>query len=196
MQSSRRFRKGGSGNGPWPLAQLRTASRNAACTAVSSVLRNRDRSFLVRGDGPGVLAPSSRRCLATSRPTSALPIFACVHCLPVGETTRAPFLRQRDASGISEVTHTSTAGMCSTIQSSAASAASPTRTMRTFEVPGGLIGREPLETTGAPRRGRSPPAPGTHHHRRRCPSTLDPLSTELQTRVTRTRSDAMVEHLE
>jgi len=134
--------------------------------------------------------------LATSRPTSALPIFACVHCLPVGEITRAPFLRQRDASGISEVTHTSTAEMCSAIQSSAASAASPTRTMRTFEVPGGLIGREPLETTGAPRRGRSPPAPGTHHHRRRCPSTLDPLSTELQTRVTRTRSDAMVDHLE
>ena len=39
------------------------------------------------------------------------------------------------------------AEMCSAIQSSAASALSPTRTMRTFEVPGGRIGREPLETT-------------------------------------------------
>ena len=42
-----------------------------------------------------------------SRPASALPIFASVYCLPIGETTRAPFLRQRDASGISAVTHIS-----------------------------------------------------------------------------------------
>jgi hypothetical protein len=34
--------------------------------------------------------------------------------------------------------------MCSAIQSSAASAVSPTKTMRTFEALGGLIGREPL----------------------------------------------------
>ena len=27
-------------------------------------------------------------------------------CFPIGEPTRAPFLRQRDASGMSEVTHT------------------------------------------------------------------------------------------
>ena len=40
---------------------------------------------------------------------------------PVGETTRAPFLRQRDAR-ISEVTHSSAAEMLSVIQSSAASA--------------------------------------------------------------------------
>jgi hypothetical protein len=45
-----------------------------------------------------------------------------------------PFLRQRDASGISEVTHTSTAEMWSVIQPSAASALSPTRTMLTFEM--------------------------------------------------------------
>ena len=56
-----------------------------------------------------------------------------------------PFLRQREASGISEVTHTSVAPMCSAIQSS--SALSPTRTMLTFDAPGGRIGREPLETT-------------------------------------------------
>src|SRR5262249_41236903 len=36
-----------------------------------------------------------------------------------------PFLRQRDARGISEVTHTSTAETCSAIQSSVASALSP-----------------------------------------------------------------------
>ena len=46
-----------------------------------------------------------------------------------------------------EVAHTSAAEMCSAIQSSAASVLSPTRTIRTFEVPGGRIGREPLETT-------------------------------------------------
>jgi hypothetical protein len=51
-----------------------------------------------------------------SRPASAFPIFASVHCFPVEETTRAPFLRQRDASGISEVTHTSAAPMRSAIQ--------------------------------------------------------------------------------
>jgi len=95
--------------------QLRAASRNAACRAVWSALRNRDLSLLVNGAGPRVVAPSSRRCRAISRPASALPIFAGVQCLPVGETTRAPFLRQRDASGISDVTHTSTAEMCSAI---------------------------------------------------------------------------------
>ena len=84
---------------------------------------------------------------AISRPTSAFPIFACVHCLPVGETTRAPFLRQRDASGVLEVTHTSMAEMCSAIQSSVASALSPTKIILTFATPGGLIGREPLEMT-------------------------------------------------
>jgi hypothetical protein len=63
-----------------------------------------------------------------------------------GEDAR-PFFWQRAAREISDVTHTSTAEMCSVIQSSAASAVSPTRTMLTFEVPGGRIGREPLETT-------------------------------------------------
>src|SRR5262249_40307325 len=77
----------------------------------------------------------------------ALPIFACVHCLPVEETTRAPLLRQRDANGISEVTQTSIDEMCSTIQSSAASALSPTRIILTLEIPGGRIGLDPLETT-------------------------------------------------
>ena len=48
---------------------------------------------------------------------------------------------------MSEVTHTSTAEMCSAIQSSAASALSLTRIMLTLGVPGGRIGREPLETT-------------------------------------------------
>ena len=47
---------------------------------------------------------------------------------------------------ISEVTHTSVDEMCSTIQSSAASALSPTRIILTFEIPGGRIGLDPLET--------------------------------------------------
>jgi hypothetical protein len=63
------------------------------------------------------------------------------------ETTRAPFLRQREANGISEVTHTSVGPTRSAIQSSAASAVSSTRTMLTLGIPGGRIGREPLETT-------------------------------------------------
>jgi hypothetical protein len=50
-------------------------------------------------------------------------------------------LRQRDASGISDVTQTSAAEMCSTIQSSAASALSRTRTILTFDIPGGRMGR-------------------------------------------------------
>jgi hypothetical protein len=58
-----------------------------------------------------------------------------------------PFFRERDASGISEVTQASAAEMCSAIQSSAPSALSSTRTMLTFEIPGGRIGREPSETT-------------------------------------------------
>ena len=61
--------------------QLRAASRNAACRAVWSALRNRDLSLLVNGAGPRVVAPSSRRCRAISRPASALPIFAGVQCL-------------------------------------------------------------------------------------------------------------------
>ena len=126
------------------MVQLGATSRNAACKAVSSALRKLERSRLVIGAGPRVFVPSSRRCLAISRPTSALPIFACVQCLPAGETTRAPILRQRAASGISEVTHTSTAETCSAIQSSAASAVSPTRTMLTFEVPGGRWDRRAL----------------------------------------------------
>ena len=56
-------------------------------------------------------------------------------------TAKVERLRQRDASGISEVTHTSTAEMCSAIQSSAASTLSPTRTMLTFEVPGSVASR-------------------------------------------------------
>jgi hypothetical protein len=104
------------------LAQLLAVSRNAACTAVSSALRNRNPSLLVSEAGTRVIAPSSRKCRAISRPASALPIFASVHCFPVGETTRAPLWRQRDASGISDVTQTSAAEMCSGIQSSAASA--------------------------------------------------------------------------
>ena len=128
-------------------AQLRAASRKAPCTAVSSALRNRDLSLSVNGAGPRVFVPSSRRCRAISRPASALPIFASVQCLPVGETTRAPIWRQRDASGISDVTQTSAAEMCSAIQSSAASALSPTRTIFTFSILGGRMEREPFDTT-------------------------------------------------
>ena len=73
-------------------------------------------------------------------------VIGSVQCFPVGETTRAPVFRQRDASGMSEVTQTSVDEMCSAIQSSVASALSPTRIMLTFEVPVRRIGREPLET--------------------------------------------------
>jgi hypothetical protein len=73
------LRTGGDGEESWPLTQLRVASRNAACKAVSSALRNRERSFLVRGAGAPVFVPSSRRCLAISRPTSALPILLRAH---------------------------------------------------------------------------------------------------------------------
>ena len=56
-------------------------------------------------------------------------------------------LETRDANGMSEVTQTSVAPMRSAIQSSAASALSPTRIMLTLDFAGGRIGREPLETT-------------------------------------------------
>ena len=62
------------------------------------------------------------------------------------DDTRALFKTarcQRDIRGDAS----SAAEMYSAIQSSAASALSPTKTILTFEVPGGRIGREPLETT-------------------------------------------------
>ena len=70
-----------------------------------------------------------------------------------GDDARS-FFETGDARGMSEVTHTSVTPMRSAIQSSAASALSPTRTILTFDVPGGRIGREPLETTNtlSPRR--------------------------------------------
>ena len=129
------------------IAQLRAASRNAACRAVSSTPRNRDLSCLVSGAGPRVFSPNSLRCRAISRPARAFPMFASAHCLPIGETTCAPLLKHRDASGMSEVTHTSVVPICSAIQLSAASAPSPTRTTLTFVMRGDRIGREPLLTT-------------------------------------------------
>jgi hypothetical protein len=73
---------------------------------------------------------------------------------PEGGTTRAPCFRQRAASGISAVTHTSRRVMRSAIQSSAASAAPPTRIIWTFGSPGGRNGRDPFETTKTGRRSR------------------------------------------
>ena len=83
---------------------------------------------------PGILSklPQTPGYITTGKRASA---FASVHCFPVGETTRAPFLRQRDASGMCEVTHTSVGPMRSAIQSSAASALSPT-TRVTVDRPG------------------------------------------------------------
>ena len=52
--------------------------------------------------------------------------FAAIHNLPVGANARAPRARQREASGISEVTQTSFGPMRSAIQSSALSAPSST----------------------------------------------------------------------
>ena len=170
-------------NTPRKVAQLRAASRIAACKAVSSALRNRDRSLSVRGAGPRVFVPSSRRCRAISRPASALPIFASVHCLPIGETPRAPFLRQRAASGISEVTHTSAAEMCSAIQSSAASALSPTRTIthvRGAERPDrSRAVKDDQNIEAQARRHAVDLLPGMHHHRRRFQSTSGSLPQHI-----------------
>jgi hypothetical protein len=62
-----------------------------------SAPKNRDLSFLVSGAGPRVFVP----ILAISRPASA---FTDIRLRPMfagrGDT-RAPFLRQRDASGVS-----------------------------------------------------------------------------------------------
>ena len=58
--------------------------RRAACTAVSSAPRNRERSCFVSGAGPPVVMPSSRMCCATARPASALPILSPVQRLPFG----------------------------------------------------------------------------------------------------------------
>ncbi len=103
-------------------AALMTRSRaTPCCTAVSSALKNRERSALVSAAGPRVFIPSSRRWRDSSRPASAPPILASVHTRPLGATTRASLARQRAASGTSEVTHTSRAPIRSAIQSSAAS---------------------------------------------------------------------------
>ena len=87
----------------------RPRSRNARRISVSSALRKRDRSCRLSGGGPPVAAPSSRRCRATSRPASASPILAALHARPFGDSARAPFARQRAASGISLVTQRSPA---------------------------------------------------------------------------------------
>ncbi len=91
-----------------------------------------------------------------------------------------PFLRQRDASGMSEVTHTSAAEMCP--QSSHRPhlrCRRPGPFSRSKCPAAGLVStrwRPPKHRAeGEPPRGRSPPAPGTHHHRRRFQSTSDPL---------------------
>ena len=130
-----------------------------------------------------VFVPSSPRCLAISRPASALRIFACVQCLPVGKTARALFLRQRAASGISEATHTSAAERCSAIQLSAASA------LLTHQ------NHTHLRGAGRPDRSRAVGddqnieaqthrhavdlLPGMHHHRRRFQSTSGSLPQHI-----------------
>ena len=123
--------------------------------ALGAAIACPDRKVIhLQADGSGMYTVQALWSMAREKadvvivlPASAFPIFAAVHCFPVGETTRAPLLRQRDASGISEVTDTSVAPTRSAIQSSAASAVSPTRTMVTFDAPGDRIGREPFETT-------------------------------------------------
>ena len=59
----------------------------------------------------GSFLPTPLRCRAISRPARVFPMFASVHCFPIGETTRAPLFKHRDASGMSEVTHTSVVPM-------------------------------------------------------------------------------------
>src|SRR6185312_12171195 len=130
-------------------------SRFAAWITVSKAFRKRERSCFVNGGGPPVLKPISRRWRETSRPARALPILSADQILPAGAIARAPFSRQRDARGMSAVTHTSPMAMCSAIQSSAASAVSPTVIIVTFARPVGRIGRDPLATTTTGRASRS-----------------------------------------
>src|SRR5262249_45207888 len=143
---------------PWSYTVPVGPTEGYMLSATSSLPQRSLHNGIEHAEKPGAVSLGYRSWSAGTR--SELPqvprnlttdkcvtIFACVHCLPVEETTRAPLLRQRDASGISEVTHTSADEMCSTIQSSAASALSPTRIILTFEIPGGRIGLDPLETT-------------------------------------------------
>ncbi len=58
------------------------ARRSAACAMASNALSRRERSAAVIGAGPPPAMPISRRCRATSRPASALPILSVVQARP------------------------------------------------------------------------------------------------------------------
>ena len=92
----------------------------------SSVWRNRDRSRLRKGAGPPVISPAPRSSANRSRVETAWPMLLSVKGFPVWPMTRAPFSRQRLASGMSAVITMSSGCACSTIQSSAASNPSST----------------------------------------------------------------------
>ena len=132
-----------------------TTDRSAACNNVSSALRNADRSCRLSAAGPLVCVPDARRCSATARPASALPILSPDQTRPLADKARAPRFRQRAPSGISWVTHTSHGVIRSAIQSSAASGVSATTIICTRGSSDGRIGRDPLCTTCTSRLSRA-----------------------------------------
>ena len=87
----------------------------------------------------------SLRKALISRLAKASPMESAVNSRPLGSSTRAPFLRHRSASGISDVTAMSHSVARSTIQSSAASK----RPLTTTSWKSGSRGRfrRPLATT-------------------------------------------------
>src|SRR5664279_5438630 len=87
----------------------------------SSRCKKRERSLGSKGGGPPVMVPMSRKNAVNSRLANASPIESLLNTRPLGSSTRAPFFRQRAASGMSAVTAISVSVMCAAIQSSAAS---------------------------------------------------------------------------
>ena len=85
------------------------------------IVRNLDRSALLKGGGPEVTSPLSRICPIISLVAIAIPMLSSVNVLPLGFITKAPFFKQCSASGISLVTQISAFPIWSIIQLSAAS---------------------------------------------------------------------------
>ena len=103
-----------SGVDQWP-------ARRIAWIALSSALRKRERSCLVKGRPPPLISPASRSAVMRLRSASAVPIESSSNVRPSGVIARAPRSTQRAASGTSAVIAMSPGPTRSAIQSSARS---------------------------------------------------------------------------
>ena len=145
----------GAGNA-WPnrsayqsVAFASGAARFSQCSLQSGIQRAEKPGQVLLGQrsrsaGTHSELPKVPRYLASNKRVADIrlrPVFAGWRDDP-----RPPLQTARRQRDIGRDAHVD-GDMCSAIQSSAASALSQTRTMRTFAAPGGLIGCGPFETT-------------------------------------------------